>query len=178
MQAEVGDGDPYVAVKAIHDALSGDLGADVSVPDQGEVFLVAYLLEKRGVVAPGGGADDPFPSLVDLDADGERLEELFWERERTMWWLAVRPGVHWVLVRYWLYEDDVPLRERNFPADDGADTGPPGTGRFVGRRGAPVAAQPPPATAASNSSPSARKRPTPTSPTAEAAVKASVGLTV
>jgi hypothetical protein len=30
-----------------------------------------------------------------------------------MWWIAVRTGVHWVLVQYWLYEDDIPLQERN-----------------------------------------------------------------
>ncbi len=30
-----------------------------------------------------------------------------------MWWTATRVGVHWALVQYWLYEEDIPLQERN-----------------------------------------------------------------
>lgn len=117
MQDDLRGEDPYVAVKAIHDAISSDPDA-TTVPGQGEVFVVAYLLERRGVISPGGAdAGGGFPSIVDRRPDGDRLRELFWEPERTMWWLAIRLGVHWALVRYWLYEDDIPLRERNFPEE-------------------------------------------------------------
>lgn len=116
MRDDVRDAEPYVAVKAVHDALDEALGEDLAVAGQGEVYLVTYLLEKEGVIDPGAGAAARgLPSLVDRRPDGDRLRELFWEPERTMWWLGIQLGVHWALVRYWLYEADIPLRERNFP---------------------------------------------------------------
>ena len=115
LQEDVRDEDPYVAVKTIHDALNADFGTDLSVPGQGEVFITAYLLEQNGIISPNDDdADSEFPSLLDRRPSSDRLHELSWERERTMWWIAIQVGVHWALVRYWLYEDDIPLKERNF----------------------------------------------------------------
>ena len=113
LQGDVRGEDPYVAVKTIHDAISEDLGSSVS--GQGEVFVSAYLLERRGIVEPGETTE--LPSLVARRPNADRLRELFWERERTMWWIAIQVGVHWALVRYWLYEADIPLQERNFTAE-------------------------------------------------------------
>ncbi|MFB6138041.1 MAG: hypothetical protein ABEJ42_06845 [Halobacteriaceae archaeon] len=104
---------PYEAVKTVHDALAADPdGADV--PDQGEVLLVTYLLERDGVVDLDAAPETGVPSVLARRPSDERLRELSWDRERTMWWIAVRLGVHWSLVRYWLWEADVPLKERNF----------------------------------------------------------------
>lgn len=114
LQDSVSDDDPYEAVKTIHDTISADLGSDCSVPDQGEVFITAYLLEQRGIIASNDDDPTEFPSLVARRPDSHRLHELFWEQKRTMWWIAIQRGVHWALVRYWLYEDDIPLQERNF----------------------------------------------------------------
>lgn len=133
---EVRDADPYDAVKTIHDALARERGEEPTLPGQGETFVTAYLLEREGVIEPGGpdagdggrnpdpnggegrnGGGDGFPSVVARRPGGDRLRELFWERERTMWWIAIRLGVHWALVRYWLYEESIPLRERNFPPE-------------------------------------------------------------
>jgi hypothetical protein len=129
MADDLQDADPYQAVKAVHDALAA-AEASPGMPDQGEVFLVAYLLERDGVVDPDGevgpdsndgpavaDANAGFPSVAQRRPDDDRLRELFWEPPRTMWWVAVRLGVHWALVRYWLYEADVPLRERTFTAE-------------------------------------------------------------
>lgn len=109
--------DPYVAVKTIHDELAGETGPDAAVPDQGEVFITTYLLERDGVITPDGDV----PSIVDRRPDEERLRELFWGETLTMWWIAVLTGTHWALVRYWLHEDGVPLRERNFSAETVAE---------------------------------------------------------
>ncbi|MFC6826230.1 hypothetical protein [Halopelagius fulvigenes] len=77
--------DPYEAVKAVHDALSSTLGEEGrTVSGLGEVFVTAYLLERRGVVAPGD-AEREYRSLADRRPTDERLAELFWERERTLW---------------------------------------------------------------------------------------------
>ncbi|WP_049972868.1 hypothetical protein [Haladaptatus cibarius] len=114
LQDSVSDDEPYEAVKTIHDAISADLGSDCSVPDQGEVFITVYLLEQRGIIASNDDESTEFPSLVARRPDSNRLHELFWEQNRTMWWIAVQCGVHWALIRYWLYEDDIPLQERNF----------------------------------------------------------------
>jgi len=83
--------DPYDAVKAIHDALSEDFAeADRTVPGLGEVFVTAYLLERKGIIAPdNNGLESEYRSLVERRQDGERLDELFWKRERTLWWIAV-----------------------------------------------------------------------------------------
>ena len=115
LQEDVRDEDPYDAVKTIHDALSSDSSVDPSVPGQGEVFIIAYLLEQNGSIASSDGdGDGEFPSLLDRRPSSDRLHKLSWERGQTMWWIAIQVGVHWALVRYWLYEDDIPLKERNF----------------------------------------------------------------
>ncbi|MEF8907036.1 MAG: hypothetical protein V5A13_04160 [Haloarculaceae archaeon] len=108
--------DPYAAVKAVHDALSEDLADEErSVPGLGEVFITAYLLEKRGVIDPEEGGE--YPSLVARRPSTDRLRELFWDRERTLWWIGIVTGVHPSLVTYWLYEDDIPLMERNYTGE-------------------------------------------------------------
>lgn len=113
---EVYENDPYDAVKTIHDALYAD-DVDRTVPSLGEPFITAYLLEKRGIVAPGDDSENDYRSLVERRPDGDRLEELFWERERTLWWIGLVVGVHPSLVTYWFYEDDIPLMERNYTAE-------------------------------------------------------------
>lgn len=116
MRGDLQGRDPYDAVKAIHDALSEDFAeADRTVPGLGEVFVTAYLLEREGIIAPDSdGLESEYRSLVERRPDGERLDELFWKRERTLWWIAVLVGVHPSLASYWLYEDDIPLMERNY----------------------------------------------------------------
>lgn len=105
--------DPYEAVKAVHDALASDPDAAPTPPDQAEVEITTYLLEKRGVVA----FESEDASVLARRPDPDRLRELSWDPPRTMWWLGVRLGVHWATVRYWLYEDGIPLKERNFGAE-------------------------------------------------------------
>lgn len=109
---DVADEDPYDAVKAIHDALYDD-GVERTVPSLGEPFVTAYLLEREGIVTPVEEGGREYRSLVERRPDRERLRELFWERERTLWWIGMLAGVHPSLVTYWMYEDDVPLMERN-----------------------------------------------------------------
>lgn len=116
LAADVRGEEPYAAVKAVHDALSEDLADEErSVPGLGEVFITAYLLEKRGVIDPEEGSE--YPSLVARRPSPDRLRELFWDRERTLWWIGIVTGVHPSLVTYWLYEDDIPLMERNYTTE-------------------------------------------------------------
>lgn len=113
MKDEVYDKDPYDAVKTIHDALYAD-DIDRTVPNLGEPFITAYLLEKKGIITPSNDdAGSNYHSLVERRPNSERLRELFWERERTLWWIGLLAGVHPSLVTYWFYEDDIPLMERN-----------------------------------------------------------------
>lgn len=111
LQTTLQDEAPYDAVKTVHDALY-ESEVERTVPNVGEPFVTAYLLEKHGVIedAPGNA----YHSLVARRPDRDRLVELFWERERTLWWIGVLAGVHPSLVTYWFYEDDIPLMERNF----------------------------------------------------------------
>lgn len=114
LQGEVHEKDPYDAVKIIHDALY-DEGIDRSVPNLGEPFITAYLLEKNGVIAPhDDDTGSEYRSIVTRRPTRERLRELFWERERTLWWIGILTGVHPSLVTYWCYEYDIPLMERNY----------------------------------------------------------------
>lgn len=114
LREEVRENDPYVAVKKIHDALYDD-DVDRSVPSLGEPFITAYLLEKNGVITPDeSDPESDFRSILGRRPTSERLRELFWDRERTLWWIGLLVGVHPSLVTYWFYEDDIPLMERNF----------------------------------------------------------------
>lgn len=96
-----------------HDRHGDDLGNE-----QGGVYVFAYLLEREGLVEPGveptvgGGVP---ASLVARRPDDATLERWFWDAEQVPWWIAVRCGVHYSLVQYWLYEADVPLMRRNVP---------------------------------------------------------------
>lgn len=117
LQAEVPGSDPYEAVKTIHDALYED-GVDRSVPSLGEPFITAYLLEKNGIITPSpDDTGSEYRSIVERRPSRERLEDLFWERERTLWWIGMLVGVHPSLVTYWCYEHDIPLMERNYTAE-------------------------------------------------------------
>ena len=107
--------DPYAAVKAVHDALA-DEAVDRSVPGLGDPFVTAYLLEQRGVIDPAEAPPAYTPMAARRPTD-ERLRELFWDREYTLWWIGTIVGVHASLVTYWLWEADVPLMERNLSAE-------------------------------------------------------------
>lgn len=106
--AQFTDEGPFRTVKTVYDAWKSDQGNEPSIPDQGAAMLVTYLLERRD------GIDLGRTSVIERRPSSERLRELFSEQEYTMWWIATLTGVHWVVVRYWLWEDDIALRERNF----------------------------------------------------------------
>ena len=108
------ESDAFDAVKRVYDEWKADRGDDRSLPDQGAAFVVAYLLEREGVIDL---ADSPQGSLVARRPSADRLCELFWEREYTLWWMAVELGVHYSLVTVWLWEADVPLAGRNITAE-------------------------------------------------------------
>lgn len=109
--AELEGLDPYEAVKTVHDALY-DPEIERTVPNLADPFVTAYLLEQRGVIDPDAHAE--YPSMVERRPEPEELEELFWEREFTLWWIGVLCGVHPALVTFWCWEDDIPLMERNY----------------------------------------------------------------
>ena len=114
LQGEVHERDPYNAVKTLHDALY-EKDVDRTVPSLGEPFITAYLLEKNDIITPEN--DDrrsEYRSIVNRRPSKERLRELFWERERTLWWIGILAGVHPSLVTYWFYENNIPLMERNY----------------------------------------------------------------
>lgn len=117
MKGEVHDMAPYEAVKTLHDALYGD-DVERTVPSLGEPFITAYLLEEEGIISPeNGDSDGEYRSIVARRPDDERLRELFWEREYTLWWIGILAGVHPSLVTYWFYESDIPLMERNYKTE-------------------------------------------------------------
>lgn len=59
MERDVREKDPYDAVKTIHDALSEDYGeADRTVPGLGEIFITAYLLEKKEIITPSSSTSE------------------------------------------------------------------------------------------------------------------------
>lgn len=111
MRDAVHDETPSDVVKAIHDGLYAD-ERERTVPSLAEPFITAYLLENEGVLDPNG-AEREYRSIVEHRPDPDRLRELFWEQERTLWWIGLLVGVHPALVTYWFYEDDIPLMERN-----------------------------------------------------------------
>lgn len=111
MTAQVADEKSFTAVKTVYDTWKSQLGAKRTLPDQGAAMLVTYLLERAGAIDLGPS------SIVDRRPSSEHLEKLFSDREYTMWWIATLTGVHWVVVRYWLWEDDISLRERNFSTE-------------------------------------------------------------
>lgn len=87
-----------------------------SVPDQGAAYLFAYLLEKEGIVSYNLNESETSiepKSLVDRKPDAETLRKLFWEDELVLWQIAVEYGVHYSLVTYWFWEEDVPLMRWN-----------------------------------------------------------------
>lgn len=121
MGDDVRGADPYDAVKTLHDRLY-EVDRERTVSSSGEPFVTAYLLEKEGLLAPE--EDDPdstYRSLVGRRPSRERLRELFWEQERTLWWIGVLTGVHPSLVTYWFYEYDIPLMERNYSEESLAE---------------------------------------------------------
>lgn len=97
-----------------HDAYGDDLANE-----QGGVYVFAYLLEDANLVDTAAlpSADEAsIPrSLFERRPPEETLERWFWEDGQVPWWIAVRCGVHYSLVQYWLYEAGIPLMRRNVP---------------------------------------------------------------
>jgi hypothetical protein len=87
--------------------------------EQGGVYVFAYLLERERLVDPRKGPDaGDFaipPAILARRPDDATLERWFWDEEQVPWWIAVRCGVHYSLVQYWLYEADIPVMRRNVP---------------------------------------------------------------
>lgn len=108
MADDVADEPAYAATKEIYDTWKREEVEESATPPQGAVYLIGYLLEQRGILDPDEGL-----SLVARRPDDDQLREWFWENEETLWWIAVRTGVHYALVTYWMREADVPLMERN-----------------------------------------------------------------
>lgn len=114
LNEEILGDDPYEAVKTIHDALY-EADVERTVPNPGEPFVTAYLLEQEGIISPEGeDSGSGYQSIVERRPTRGRLRELFWEREYTLWWIGLVTGVHPSLVTYWCYEYDIPLMERNY----------------------------------------------------------------
>lgn len=114
LQGEVHGKDPYDAVKTLHDTFYED-DVDRTVPSLGEPFITAYLLEKNGIITPvNDDTGGEYRSLVERRPSNDQLRELFWERERTLWWIGILTGVHPSLVTFWFYEAEIPLMERNY----------------------------------------------------------------
>lgn len=107
------DWDRETAVRRLyewwHDAYGDEVGAE-----QGGAYVFAYLLEREGLVQPDDGSTVP-ASLLARRPDDATLERWVWEDEQVFWWIAVRCGVHYSLVQYWLYEADIPVMRRNVP---------------------------------------------------------------
>ncbi|GAA0245727.1 hypothetical protein ACFFQF_04920 [Haladaptatus pallidirubidus] len=78
-------------------------------PDQGATYLLAYLAELDEIATVPGDR-----SLLDRRPDEETLRTWSWDENQTMWAIAIRTGTHFAVVKYWLREDDIPLKWRNF----------------------------------------------------------------
>jgi hypothetical protein len=102
--------EPYDAAKEIYDEWKTDLGEDRRLPDQGAAFVITYLLERERAIDLRGRGQG---TLLKRHPGADELREMFWEQEQTLWWMAVESGVHYSLVTYWLWEEDIPLAERN-----------------------------------------------------------------
>jgi len=77
---------------------------------QGDTFVYAYKLEESGYAEYGSDETDPY-SFVERRPSEGTLHELYWERERNLTEIALRFGVDEELIRYWLFEMDIPLKE-------------------------------------------------------------------
>jgi hypothetical protein len=107
------DWDRETAVARLYEWWHDEYGPDRG-NEQGGAYVFAYLLEREGLVDPDD--DGPIPaSLVDRRPDDATLERWVWDDEQVFWWIAVRCGVHYSLVQYWLYEADIPVMRRNVP---------------------------------------------------------------
>ena len=111
-------GTRYEAVEYLKRVATDELDASERPPDQGLVYVLAYLVEREGVApqteeSPGALG----VSLLERRPDPGAMERRFWDDERMFWWLAVEYGVHYSLVVYWFWEEDVPLMRWNIPEE-------------------------------------------------------------
>jgi hypothetical protein len=77
---------------------------------QGDSFVFAYKIEESGYAEYGSEQTDP-DSFVERQPSEDTLHDLYWERERDLTEIALRFGVDEELIRHWLFEMDIPLKE-------------------------------------------------------------------
>jgi len=80
--------------------------------EQGDVFVFSYMLEDAGF-AEFSGVDSEPDSFSERKPDHDTLFNLYWEDGRELTELAVRFGVDTALIKYWMYELDIPLRKQD-----------------------------------------------------------------
>lgn len=80
------------------------------IQTQGDTFVFAYKLEESGYAEYGSEELDP-ESFVERKPTRDTLYELYWDDEQGLTEIALRFGVAEELIRYWLFEMDIPLKE-------------------------------------------------------------------
>jgi hypothetical protein len=119
LRDSVADDPASASIEAVYNEWKGDLGEERVPSDQGAAFLIAYLLEQEEVLNSEETDDTTtYPSMIARRPSAGRLHEMFWDLEYPMWLMAVETGTHMSPIYHWLWEENIPLMERNFPEKD------------------------------------------------------------
>ncbi len=108
------------AVNHLYEAYHEAYGPAQRVPDQVAAFVFAYLVELADIASLSETDSEvaaEMPAIMDRHPGEDELDRLIWEEETVPWWLAVRFGVHYSLIIYWMWEADIPLMRRNIPSE-------------------------------------------------------------
>lgn len=107
--------DYFNAVSYLYNTWKHEHG-DETAPEQGAIYLFAYLVEKHEIASPSEGASG-LGGVADRKPDEDTLRRLFCDEEQLPWWIAVKYGVHYTLVLHWMREEGIPYMRRNLPEE-------------------------------------------------------------
>ena len=111
-RSNVGERDWFSAAHFLYQEFADEHAVEHDTHAIHQVFL--YLLETNGYVAFAGNLSDPESdeplSLTARRPSADKLEELYWAEGQTTGEISLRYSVNTRLVRFWMYEHDIPIR--------------------------------------------------------------------
>ncbi|MUV60615.1 ParB/RepB/Spo0J family partition protein [Halobacterium sp. CBA1126] len=84
-------------------------------PDEKRRYILSYLLENEDKIDISSDESAEVTGLAHRQPPADKLRELYWEEELTITDIAILHGVHPELVKFWMREEEVPLRREDLP---------------------------------------------------------------
>ena len=87
-------------------------------PEEDGRYILSYLLEDEGKIDVSADESAEVTGLSHRKPATDKLRRLYWDEGLTITDIAILRGVHPELIKFWMREEDVPIRKEDLPKTD------------------------------------------------------------